>query len=62
MVDSSPRTGPWPPGETHAQRAAAAKAGLTLVESLQDAELVAVAGQAAPADAALNDKSDLCGR
>ena len=36
--------------------AAAAKAGLTLVESLQDAELVAVAGQAAPADAALNGK------
>ncbi|MEL5332528.1 PTS fructose transporter subunit IIBC [Serratia ureilytica] len=36
--------------------AGAAKAGLTLVESLQDAELVAVAGQAAPADAALNGK------
>lgn len=36
--------------------AAAAKAGLTLVESLQDAELVAVAGQAAPADAGLNGK------
>ncbi|EPJ9038663.1 PTS fructose transporter subunit IIBC [Serratia ureilytica] len=36
--------------------AAVAKAGLTLVESLQDAELVAVAGQAAPADAALNGK------
>ncbi|MDM1839927.1 PTS fructose transporter subunit IIBC [Serratia marcescens] len=36
--------------------AAAAKTGLTLVESLQDAELVAVAGQAAPADAGLNGK------
>ncbi|HGM5454191.1 PTS fructose transporter subunit IIBC [Serratia marcescens] len=36
--------------------AAAAKAGLTLVESVQDAELVAVAGQSAPADAGLNDK------
>ncbi|MGN6039751.1 PTS fructose transporter subunit IIBC [Serratia marcescens] len=36
--------------------AAAAKAGLTLVESLQDAELVAVAGQAALADAGLNGK------
>jgi len=36
--------------------AAAAKAGLTLVESLQDAELVAVAGQSAPADAGLNGK------
>lgn len=36
--------------------AAAAKTGLTLVESLQDAELVAVAGQSAPADAALNGK------
>ncbi|MCP1108421.1 PTS fructose transporter subunit IIBC [Serratia nevei] len=36
--------------------AAAAKTGLTLVESLQDAELVVVAGQAAPADAALNGK------
>ncbi|HIF6677140.1 TPA: PTS fructose transporter subunit IIBC [Serratia marcescens] len=36
--------------------AAAAKNGLTLVESLQDAELVAVAGQAAPADAGLNGK------
>ncbi|MGP3152973.1 PTS fructose transporter subunit IIBC [Serratia marcescens] len=38
--------------------AAAAKTGLTLVESLQDAELVAVAvaGQSAPADAGLNGK------
>ncbi|MGP0909881.1 PTS fructose transporter subunit IIBC [Serratia sp. CY81593] len=36
--------------------AAAAKNGLTLVESLQDAELVAVAGQSAPADAGLNGK------
>ncbi|WP_369436519.1 PTS fructose transporter subunit IIBC [Serratia marcescens] len=36
--------------------AAAAKTGLTLVESLQDAELVVVAGQAAPADAGLNGK------
>ncbi|HAT4984610.1 TPA: PTS fructose transporter subunit IIBC [Serratia marcescens] len=36
--------------------AAAAKAGLTLVETLQDAELVAVAGQSAPADAELNGK------
>lgn len=36
--------------------AAAAKTGLTLVESLQDAELVVVAGQAAPADAELNGK------
>ncbi|MDH2270686.1 PTS fructose transporter subunit IIBC [Serratia marcescens] len=36
--------------------AAAAKAGLTLVESVQDAELVAVAGQSAPADAGLNGK------
>ncbi|WP_048797220.1 MULTISPECIES: PTS fructose transporter subunit IIBC [Serratia] len=36
--------------------AAVAKTGLTLVESLQDAELVAVAGQAAPADAGLNGK------
>ncbi|WP_164141606.1 PTS fructose transporter subunit IIBC [Serratia marcescens] len=36
--------------------AAAAKTGLTLVESLQDAELVAVAGQSAPADARLNGK------
>ncbi|KMU53825.1 PTS system fructose-specific transporter subunits IIBC [Serratia marcescens] len=35
---------------------AAAKTGLTLVESLQDAELVVVAGQAAPADAGLNGK------
>lgn len=40
----------------HMLEAAAAKAGLTLVESLQDAELVVVAGQAAPADAALNGK------
>ncbi|MEH1244040.1 PTS fructose transporter subunit IIBC [Serratia marcescens] len=36
--------------------AAAAKTGLTLVESLQDAELVVAAGQAAPADAGLNGK------
>ncbi|OKB67118.1 PTS fructose transporter subunit IIBC [Serratia marcescens] len=36
--------------------AAAAKTGLTLVESLQDAERVVVAGQAAPADAGLNGK------
>ncbi|HGE8464547.1 PTS fructose transporter subunit IIBC [Serratia marcescens] len=36
--------------------AAAAKTGLTLVESLQDAELVAVAGQSALADAGLNGK------
>ncbi|WP_283603632.1 PTS fructose transporter subunit IIBC [Serratia proteamaculans] len=36
--------------------AAAAKTGLTLVESLAEAELVVVAGQAAPADAALNGK------
>ncbi|MGQ6008103.1 PTS fructose transporter subunit IIBC [Serratia sp. IR-2025] len=36
--------------------AAAAKTGLTLVESLQDAELVAVAGQSAPADAGLSGK------
>lgn len=36
--------------------AAAAKTGLTLVESLQDAELVAVAGLSAPADAGLNGK------
>ncbi|EPZ0269191.1 PTS fructose transporter subunit EIIBC [Serratia marcescens] len=36
--------------------AAAAKNGLTLVESLQDAELVAVMGQSAPADAGLNGK------
>lgn len=36
--------------------AAAAKTGLTLVESLQDAELVAVAGQSAAADAGLNGK------
>ncbi|MBH3025830.1 PTS fructose transporter subunit IIBC [Serratia marcescens] len=36
--------------------AAAAKTGLTLVESLQDAELVVVAGEAAPADAGLNGK------
>lgn len=36
--------------------AAAAKTGLTLVESLQDAELVAVAGQSALADAELNGK------
>ncbi|HGM6989178.1 PTS fructose transporter subunit IIBC [Serratia marcescens] len=36
--------------------AAAAKTGLTLVESLQDAELVAVAGQSAPADTGLNGK------
>ncbi len=36
--------------------AAAAKTGLTLVESLQDAELVVVAGQATPADAGLNGK------
>ncbi|MGP2928177.1 PTS fructose transporter subunit IIBC [Serratia bockelmannii] len=36
--------------------AAAAKNGLTLVESLQDAELVAVVGQSAPADAGLNGK------
>ncbi|EPE3624700.1 PTS fructose transporter subunit IIBC [Serratia marcescens] len=36
--------------------AAAAKTGLTLVESLQDAELVVVAGQSAPADAGLNGK------
>ncbi|MEG9836669.1 PTS fructose transporter subunit IIBC [Serratia marcescens] len=36
--------------------AAAAKTGLTLIESLQDAELVAVAGQSAPADAGLNGK------
>ncbi|BEN36033.1 PTS fructose transporter subunit IIBC [Serratia marcescens] len=36
--------------------AAAAKTGLTLAESLQDAELVAVAGQSAPADAGLNGK------
>ncbi|MEX7637272.1 PTS fructose transporter subunit IIBC [Serratia marcescens] len=36
--------------------AAAAKTGLTLVESLQDAELVAVMGQSAPADAGLNGK------
>ncbi|HGW6094048.1 TPA: PTS fructose transporter subunit IIBC [Serratia marcescens] len=36
--------------------AAAANTGLTLVESLQDAELVAVAGQSAPADAGLNGK------
>lgn len=36
--------------------AAAAKTGLTLVESLQDAELVVVAGQTAPADAGLNGK------
>ncbi|WP_336842759.1 PTS fructose transporter subunit IIBC [Serratia nevei] len=36
--------------------AAAAKTGLTLVESLQNAELVAVAGQSAPADAGLNGK------
>ncbi|WMW60061.1 PTS fructose transporter subunit IIBC [Serratia marcescens] len=35
---------------------AAAKTGLTLVESLQDAELVVVAGQTAPADAGLNGK------
>ncbi|MEG7473182.1 PTS fructose transporter subunit IIBC [Serratia marcescens] len=35
---------------------AAAKTGLTLVESLQDAELVAVMGQSAPADAGLNGK------
>ncbi|MFS7182572.1 PTS fructose transporter subunit EIIBC, partial [Serratia proteamaculans] len=36
--------------------AAAAKTGLTLVESLAEAELVVVAGQSAPADAALNGK------
>ncbi|QVV85881.1 PTS fructose transporter subunit IIBC [Serratia marcescens] len=36
--------------------AAAAKTGLTLVESLQDAELGAGAGQSAPADAGLNGK------
>ncbi|CAI0716338.1 EIIBC-Fru [Serratia entomophila] len=36
--------------------AAAAKTGLTLVASPADAELVVVAGQAAPADAALNGK------
>jgi PTS system fructose-specific IIC component len=36
--------------------AAAAKAGLTLVESPDEAELVVVAGQSAPADAALNGK------
>ncbi|MGJ5856141.1 PTS fructose transporter subunit IIBC [Serratia sp. G204Y] len=40
----------------HMLEAAAAKTGLTLVESLQDAELVAVAGQSAPADAGLNGK------
>lgn len=36
--------------------AAAAKTGLTLVASLDDAELVVVAGQATPADAMLNGK------
>ncbi|WP_413507825.1 PTS fructose transporter subunit IIBC [Serratia proteamaculans] len=36
--------------------AAAAKTGLTLVESLAEAELVVVAGQSAPANAALNGK------
>ncbi|MGO4742682.1 PTS fructose transporter subunit IIBC [Serratia quinivorans] len=36
--------------------AAAAKTGLTLVESPAEAELVVVAGQTAPADAALNGK------
>ena len=36
--------------------AAAAKTGLTLVESLAEAELVVVAGQSAPADAVLNGK------
>ncbi len=36
--------------------AAAAKTGLTLVESLQDAELVVVTGRTAPADAGLNGK------
>lgn len=36
--------------------AAAAKTGLTLVESLAEAELVVVAGQTAPADTALNGK------
>jgi PTS system fructose-specific IIC component len=36
--------------------AAAAKAGLTLVESPAEAELVVVAGQSAPADAQLNGK------
>jgi PTS system fructose-specific IIC component len=36
--------------------AAAAKAGLTLVESPDEAELVVVAGQSAPADAKLNGK------
>ncbi|WP_413480795.1 PTS fructose transporter subunit IIBC [Serratia proteamaculans] len=36
--------------------AAAAKTGLTLVESLAEAELVVVTGQSAPADAALNGK------
>ena len=42
-------------GETHAG-GCRAKTGLTLVESLQDAELVAVMGQSAPADAGLNGK------
>ncbi|WP_269933786.1 PTS fructose transporter subunit IIBC [Serratia liquefaciens] len=36
--------------------AAAVKTGLTLVESAAEAELVVVAGQTVPADAALNDK------
>lgn len=36
--------------------AAAAKLGLTLVDSLNDAELVAVAGKSVPADAELNGK------
>ena len=36
--------------------AAAVKTGLTLVESAADAELVVVAGQTVPADAALNGK------
>ncbi|HFK7184719.1 TPA: PTS fructose transporter subunit IIBC [Serratia odorifera] len=37
--------------------AAAAKQGLQLVDSLADAELVVVAGQSVPADAALNGKA-----
>ncbi|MFM1305691.1 PTS fructose transporter subunit IIBC [Yersinia enterocolitica] len=36
--------------------AAAAKAGLSWVEKAEEAELVIVAGQSAPADSALNDK------
>jgi PTS system fructose-specific IIC component len=41
--------------------AAAAKAGLTLVNSLNDAELIVVAGHAVPADAGLNGKRVYCG-